>query len=388
MQIAIVYNPELENYDFGPGHSFRGDRFASFLKSYSETLAGDPHFELITHDELASDEELKIGHTEDYINMMKAASQEFKDESEESGWYSGVKISPMGWGPKQGPSRQSLSVYASPDNLNPYTGRIPQGIEKAARAAVKNSILAIDYVEQGKSTKAVGIGGGFHHAKASYGEGFCIYNDVVIAARYAMEKYRLERILLLDTDAHAGNGTCEAFYVDPRVLFIDLHQKGIYPGTGWVEEIGEGKGKGFTVNIPLESGTGDASYEQLFDEVIFPLAREYQPQMIIRYGGSDPHFGDTITGLGLTLAGFKMIGEKVRLLSTELCGERSIDLICSGYNPDVLPKAWLSLIAGLSGVVIEMEESAPARGHERLAETEDLINKVKAVLRPYWGSMR
>ena len=94
-------------------------------------------------------------------------------------------------------------------------------------------------------------GGGLHHAKPDFGEGFCVYNDVVICARYVMEKFSLDRVLVLDTDAHAGNGTCLAFYDDPRVLFVDLHQGSIYPGTGFEDEIGKGKGEGFIVNVPL-----------------------------------------------------------------------------------------------------------------------------------------
>jgi len=237
-------------------------------------------------------------------------------------------------------------------------------------------------------TKAVSIGGGLHHAKAGYGEGFCIYNDVVIASKYAIKEYGVERILILDTDAHAGNGTCEAFYADPRVLFIDLHQKGIYPGTGWVEEIGEGKGKGFTLNVPLESGTGDSAYENIFDEIISPLAREFQPRLIIRNGGSDPHFADSLTGLGLTLAGFRMIGSKVRQLGAELCDGRSVDLICSGYNSDVLPKAWISLIAGLSGIEIELDEPFPGAGNPKTAEIGNVIDAVRKNLKPYWKCMR
>jgi len=388
MKITVLYNPELKNYDFGPGHSFRSDRFASFLKLYHETLAGDPHFQLVNHNELASDEELGLWHTQDYINMMKAASQAVNDDYEEVDWPFLGYANLAAWGPKVGPSRQSLSVYLSRDNVNPSTSRIPEGIEKAATAVVKNSILAADYVQQGKATKAISIGGGLHHAKAGYGEGFCIYNDVVIAARYAMKKYGLERILILDTDAHAGNGTCEAFYADPRVLFIDLHQGGIYPGTGLVEEVGEGEGKGSTINIPLESGTGDALYEKIFDEIVFPLAGEFQPQLIIRNGGSDPHFADSLSGLGLTLAGFRMIGDKVRQLSAEICDGKSVDLICSGYNQDVLAKAWLSLIAGLSGREIELTESVSHLGNQNLIETEKLIGKVKTILKPYWESMQ
>lgn len=361
MKTIIIYSDELKKYDFGEGHPFRSDRFEKFLELFKEKLGKDKHFELLENITLANDEELELWHSKDYIKTIRAASQ--------------------------GKDVSNLFRFISGDNVNPSTKKLPQGIEKGARAVVKNTLLAIDYNQQRKTEKAVSIGGGLHHAMSDYGEGFCVYNDVVIAAKYAIEKYKLKRVLILDTDAHAGNGTCKAFYSDPKVLFIDTHQEGIYPGTGSVDEIGEGKGKGFTVNLPLEAGTGDKAYELIFDEIIFPLAREYKPQMIIRYGGSDPYFDDELTSLGLTLDGFEMIGKKVRELSRELCENRSVDLLCSGYKIEVLPKIWLALVAAISGVKIDFKESVPDIRDRKIAETKHLIKKAKGKLAPYWKSI-
>lgn len=358
----VFYNPIIKNYDFGPEHPFRGDRFDSFLRLYEEIFGNDSNFTFVTHDKLAIDEELRLYHTQAYIDAMRTASQ--------------------------GNARPDISEYVSQDNLSSDPEQLPKGIEKAARAIVKNAILAVDSVMQGEAKKAVGIGGGLHHAKCSYGEGFCVYNDIVIAARYALKKYGLNQILVLDTDAHAGNGTCEAFYRDYRILFIDIHQRDIYPRTGWVEEIGKGNGEGYTVNIPVDWDTGDAAFERIFDEVVFPLAREFQPQLIIRNGGSDPHFADSLTNLNMTLAGFRMIGEKLRQLSDELCDGREVDLIGSGYNPDVLPKAWISLIAGLAGKDINWEESPPPRNDLDIKETEKVIKRIRGALMLYWECMR
>ena len=362
MKTIIIYSDELKNYDFGEGHPFRSNRFERFLELFKEKLSKDKRFELKKNITLASDEELELWHSKDYIKTMQDASQ--------------------------GKAVSNLFRFISGDNINPSTKKLPQGIEEGARAVVKNSLLAIDYNQQRKTEKAVSIGGGLHHAMSDYGEGFCVYNDVVIATKYAIEKYNLERVLILDTDAHAGNGTCKAFYSDPKVLFVDTHQGGIYPGTGSVDEIGEGRGKGFTVNLPVEAGTGDKAYELIFDEIIFPLAREYKPQMIIRYGGSDPYFDDELTSLGLTLYGFEMIGKKVRELSRELCENRSVDLLCSGYNLEVLPKIWLTLVAAISGVKINFKESALDIRDRKIAETKHLIKKVKGKLAPYWKSIK
>jgi acetoin utilization protein AcuC len=205
---------------------------------------------------------------------------------------------------------------------------------------------------------------------------------------YLLEKHKLERVLILDTDAHAGNGTSDYFYSEPRVLFIDIHQDPhtLYPGTGFASQIGEGAGEGRTVNIPLAPGSGDASYRLVFEEIIEPLAKEFQPQIIVRNGGSDPHFNDELTSLGLTTAGFRMIGERVRRIAT-ICGGREIDLIASGYNRDVLPRAWLALLSGVAGweIPLALERvPAPLQTDSRLPDTRRLVNEIKGLLKPYW----
>lgn len=234
-----------------------------------------------------------------------------------------------------------------------------------------------------------GARGGMHHASSSYGEGFCVYNDVAICARNLKQNYGLERILILDTDAHAGNGTAQIFYDSSDILFIDLHQdpRTIYPGKGFAHEIGSGSGEGYTVNVPMPLFSGYDSYELVFDEIVFPLAEEFSPQIILRNGGSDPHFADELTQLGLTLEGFAIIGTKVRELA-KLCDGKVVDLIGSGYNLRVLPAAWVALIGGLTGIKLEIEEpfSIPQRFRKdyALEETKGVIEQVKRNLKAYW----
>ena len=354
-----MYSNKLRKYDFGAGHPFRGDRFESFMLHFNAELGKSDKFQVFVNEEAASDDDLELWHTKDYIQAMKRAS-------------AGLEVS-------------DLLRYISGDNMNPLTRRFPKGIEPAARVAVKNSMLACGLVQEGKYEKVVSIGGGFHHAKPSFGEGFCIYNDVVISAKYAIRKYDLERILILDTDAHAGNGTCEAFYSDPRVLFIDIHQKHIYPGTGYEDEVGEGKGKGYTVNVPLPPYASDMAYKYVFNELIFPLVEEFNPQLVIRNGGSDPHPSDQITQLGLTLDGFRYIGKSMREIA-EICDGKEVDLICSGYKPQVLSRAWSALISGLAGVDILLEEPFALRIEktQMLNEVKELVKKLKRNLKPYW----
>jgi acetoin utilization protein AcuC len=363
MDIAIIYSEGLIEYDFGPGHPFRGNRYTSFMEHLNQYLTEGKDYKLYRAD-YANDEDLLLICNKDYIE----ATREIYRAA-----HSGI-IYP-----------RNFSMYQSGDNL-PYNK--PGRIEEAARLVIGQAKLAADLVQSNTIKKAISIGGGLHHAKPHYGEGFCLYNDVAYCAKYLLENYNLDKILILDTDAHAGNGTCEYFYEEPRVLFIDIHQdpRTLYPGTGFVHQIGRGKGEGFTVNIPMPPFAGDASYELAFDEIIFPLVNEFQPQIIIRNGGSDPHYNDHLTNLSLTLQGFNMIGTKVRLLS-EICNGKEIDLIASGYNQEVLPYAWLSLISSLINKPLELTDpSQPLEKYfeEPVEETKYILNELKKTLSYHW----
>ena len=368
MAIAILYREELKEYDFGQGHPFRGDRYETFPRFLIENLPEDDNYRLLQA-EPATEEDLLLICTEDYINFTR---EYFKAAN--------LGLSYAG----------SFFQYHSPDNL---PGSRPGKLEEAARLMIGQVKMAADLIQAGEYEKVVCIGGNMHHAKPSYGEGFCIYNDNAFAAKYLVEKYGLERILILDTDAHTGNGTAEYFYEDPRVLFIDLHQnpRTLYPGTGFAHQIGSADGKGFTINIPLPVYSGYDSYQLAFESIVQPVTQEFKPQIIIRNGGSDPHFADGLTSLGLSVKGFQMIGEKVRGMA-KVCQGKVIDAIGSGYNKDVLPYAWLALISGLAGVKIKIEEpvSIPQRFREELslAETKEVIKEVKKHLKDYWRCLR
>ncbi len=365
MAIAILYREELKEYDFGPGHPFRGDRYEIFPRFLAENLDEDDNYRIL-QSEWASDEDLlRICHR-DYIDF----TRQFYQASHSGLSYNG-----------------RFYQYHSADNRP--IGK-PGKLEEAARLVIGQAKLAADLVQSGQFQKVVSLGGGMHHAKRDHGEGFCIYNDVASCAIYLMEKYKLERILILDTDAHAGNGTSEYFYLNPQVLLIDLHQdpRTIYPGTGFASDVGLGKGEGFTVNVPMPVHAGYDSYQLAFKEIVQPLAEEFKPQIIIRNGGSDPHFNDGLTRLGLTVAGFRMIGQRVREMA-ELCDGKLIDLIASGYNREVLPYAWLALVSGLADFEVTVEEPEPIpqvlQKDPSFQETTSVVAEVKNNLKDYWG---
>lgn len=356
--LAVMYQEGLQEYDFGPGHPFQGNRFKIFPEFLKNTLPEDDNYRFFSG-EPVGDEDLRLICSQEYIDF----SREYYRAA-----HKGVVMSPG-----------QFAIFHSMDNMP--QGR-PGNVEEAARIIIGLEKRACEMVMAGEFPKVLCFGG-MHHAKPDYGEGFCIYNDVAFTARHLVEKYGLERVLVLDTDAHAGNGTAEYFYEDNKVLFIDLHQdpRTLYPGTGFASDLGSGAGLGYTVNIPMPPGAGDRSYEVAFNELVEPVVQKFQPQFIIRNGGSDPHFTDELTSLGLTTAGFNMIGRKVRKLA-EICGGRHIDIIGSGYNLKILPYAWMSLIAGFADFKVKLNPPINESIEDRaVSQTEKVIEEVKRNLR-------
>jgi len=370
MSIGILYQEGLKEYDFGQGHPFRGSRAELFIQFLKQNIAEDNNYRILKA-EAATENDLLLICRKDYIEFTR---EYFKAAN------LGLSY----------PDSSLFYEYHSMDNM-PIG--MPGKLEAAARLVVGQAKMACELVQGGTFEKVISIGGGLHHAKSSYGEGFCLYNDVAFCGLYLMKGYNLDRILILDTDAHAGNGTAEYFYEEPKVLFIDLHQnpRTLYPGTGFAHQIGSGEGKGFTVNVPMPVGADYDSYKLVFESIVEPLAQEFKPQIIVRNGGSDPHFNDQLTSLGLPVKGFRMIGEKVREMA-KICDDKAIDLIASGYNEKVLPYAWLDLISGLAGFELEMLEPEPMpqrfMSESAFEQTQKVIEELRGNIRDYWTCLQ
>jgi len=362
--ISILYREELREYNFGTGHSFQGDRYANFPGFIKAHLKENEDYQLVKA-EPATDEDLRFICNQDYIDF----NREYYRAANLGEQYS-----------------DNFTQFQSVDNA-PVEN--PGKIEEAARIIVGQGKKACDLVLQEQVKKIVSIGGGMHHAKPERGEGFCIYNDVAFCGKYLKQKCGLDRILILDTDAHAGNGTSDYFYEDPNVLLIDLHQdpRWLYPGTGYADNIGAGDGKGFTINVPMPLYSGRKFYDAVFDQIVEPVVAEFKPQIILRNGGADPHVGDKLTSLGLQVADFTMIGNRVRAMS-EICDGKVIDLLASGYAGQVLQYAWLAQICSIGGIDIDIEEPEPIPawlGVDRFdAEIRGIITEIKGYHKKYW----
>jgi acetoin utilization deacetylase AcuC-like enzyme len=191
-----------------------------------------------------------------------------------------------------------------------------------------------------KATEVVMSEGGYayalvrppgHHATATQAKGFCLFNNVAIAARYAQSVFSLERIAIIDFDVHHGNGTQDTFYSDPSVLYISAHEFPLYPGTGGLEETGSGDGRGTTVNIPLPAGSGDGEYLKVFDEIIVPVVRRFEPQLILVSAGYDGHWSDRLAMMDLSVTGYAMMAGIIKGLADELCGGHLVLTLEGGY---------------------------------------------------------
>jgi acetoin utilization deacetylase AcuC-like enzyme len=255
------------------------------------------------------------------------------------------------------------------------------GSYKAALYAAGGLIRAVEAVMGGELSSAFAlVRPPGHHATAGYAKGFCLFNNIAIAAKYALEKYNLERILIVDFDVHHGNGTQEAFYDDPGVMYISTHEYPFYPGSGAVEETGSGNARGTNVNIPLPAGCGDAEYLKVFEQVIIPLARRFKPQLILVSAGYDGHWADPLAMMELTVSGFGQMAGAIKGLADELCDGRLAFTLEGGYNLNALAASVKATFDVLLGSSIE-DPLGPSPRRSGEVSIDRLLRAVKELHR-------
>jgi len=201
----------------------------------------------------------------------------------------------------------------------------------AALYAAGGAIKATEAVMNGEVNSAFAlVRPPGHHATPRQAMGFCLFNNVAIAAKYALARYK--RILIIDFDVHHGNGTQDALYDNPQVLYISTHQYPHYPGTGSIEETGSETAGGTTVNLPLPGGCGDAEYQQVFEQIVVPVAKRFRPQLILVSAGYDLHWADELALMQVSVTGFAQMAKIIKGLADELCGGRLVFSLEGGYN--------------------------------------------------------
>jgi len=204
---------------------------------------------------------------------------------------------------------------------------------RAALLAAGGALAAADAVMSGRVKNVFGaVRPPGHHAEKNRAMGFCLFNNVAIVARYLQQKHKLEKICIIDWDVHHGNGTQHSFYDDATVFYFSVHQWPHYPGTGLKTELGQGDGVGYTLNVPLPPGQGDEEYIEVFEQLLAPAVRRFEPDFILISAGFDAHSLDQLSGMEMTRAGFGKLTEIVMRLADEFCEGHIISLLEGGYN--------------------------------------------------------
>ncbi|MFZ5631411.1 MAG: histone deacetylase [Bacillota bacterium] len=252
---------------------------------------------------------------------------------------------------------------------------------EAAVLAAGGAITAVEAVLNGEVENCFAlVRPPGHHAKPSLGMGFCFFNNLAVAARHVLGR-GLERVLVVDWDAHHGNGIERIFYNDPAVLYFSVHRAMGYPGTGWPEDVGEGPGAGYNINVPLPGGAGDPDYLEVFDRVLVPVCRQYRPDMIMVAAGQDAWRGDPIGGMGLSTEGFGRLGAVVAGLARQVCGGRLVAALEGGYALGGLARCTVEVLKSFSG---PGEEKRAKRNEAAGAGTAAVIARVVSRLGRYW----
>lgn len=214
------------------------------------------------------------------------------------------------------------------------------GSYPAALLAVEGVLTAVDGIMKGDFKRAFcAVRPPGHHAEADQAMGFCLFNNVAVAARYIQKQYNLSRIMIIDWDVHHGNGSQHIFEADPSVFYFSTHQFPLYPGTGSDRERGIGKGEGFTLNVPMPAGGGDDEYMTIFDKVLGPAVEAFRPEFFIISAGFDAHEEDPLANMRITDAGFAEMTRRVVEWSDRLAGGKVLSCLEGGYNLDALGRS-------------------------------------------------
>ncbi len=292
---GFVYHADYLEHDMGHGHPESPQRLRAIVAKLTETGLISNLIKI--EPKAAEDDWVTQVHTNTYVKALHTRA------------------------PKQG--------YVS---LDPDTSMSPGSLGDAYLAGGGGLTAVAAIMDKRVDNAFCAVRPPGHHAEADHAMGFCLINNVAVAARYFQKRYGLERIAIVDWDVHHGNGTQHTFYKDPSVFFFSTHQYPFYPGTGSFEERGEGKGEGFTVNVPLPAGMGDEQYLEIFDKLLRPALKAYRPDAVIISAGFDAHRDDPLAGMNLSADGYRTLTKVVKEIAGEHAGGRLLSCLEGGYN--------------------------------------------------------
>jgi acetoin utilization deacetylase AcuC-like enzyme len=306
--VAVVEDPRFADHRGPAGHPERPERLTAVSEALSERRAA-----------------------------LTALPARAADDGELRAIHGAAHLALVGEAAAHAPSRIDADTYACASS------------DAVARLAAGGAVDLVRAVASGRAQAGfAAVRPPGHHAEAAQPMGFCLYNNVAIAARAAKRELGVDKILIVDWDVHHGNGTQHSFEDDPSVLFFSTHQFPYYPGTGDWHEIGTGRGEGATVNVPMPAGCGDAEYLAVFARVLVPIALAFRPELILVSAGFDAHRDDPLASMELGATGYYGMAATVRALADELCGGRVACVLEGGYSASGLREGVGALVDALT----------------------------------------
>jgi len=340
MKVGFVYDPIYLKHNTGQ-HPENARRLEAIISHLERT--GLKQQLIPIKPCAASTEELSLVHNEHYISHIRDVAQKG------GGWLDADTV--------MSSNSYEAALYAA------------GGVIRAAEAVMNGEVDSAFALVRPPG----------HHATCEQAMGFCLFNNLAIATKYALTNYKLERILIVDFDVHHGNGTQAAFYDNPRVLYISTHQYPFYPGTGSIKETGSGAAEGSTINIPLPAGSGDTEYLEVFEQIIVPAAIRFKPRLILVSAGYDTHWADELALMQVSVTGFAQMVKIIKGLADELCNGRLVFSLEGGYNLTALAasiKATFDMLLGNATIEDPLGQSPPRFEAPSIAS---LIKKIKEI---------
>ena len=313
---AFIWDDELTTYKFSDEHPLNPRRLELTYQEIRRRQLLDGPDVVVLPPRTASDDELMTVHAREYVEAVQRA-------------------------------QPNLRYGLGTDDVPTIAG-----MHEAAARVVGATLVAAEQVMSGAVRRAFNMAGGLHHAQRVQASGFCIYNDLAVAIRY-LQKEHSARVMYIDYDAHHGDGVQWIFYGDADVLTVSYHESGafIFPGTGFIDEIGEGDGYGYSVNVPLDPHTEDDSFIEVFNELVPSLAEAFQPDVIVLQNGCDSHWLDPLTHLRCTTRTTESVVRTVCSIADKYCAGRIIATGGGGYAiEEVVPRAWTLVWSILRGI--------------------------------------
>lgn len=338
MRTAVVIDPRYQAHDTGAGHPERPERIGAvlgLLESYRRPglLRLEPR--------PATLDEVRANHVPAHVERVEATA--------ERRWYAFDADTPTG----------------------------PRSFETALLAA-GGVLRGVDAVMAGEADNAFVLARPpGHHAEPDRAMGFCLFNNVAVAAHALRRRWGVGRVLIVDWDVHHGNGTQRSFWDDPAVLFVSTHQYPFYPGTGDVTEVGGGPGRGFTVNVPLSAGCGDPEYISIFRDLVDPICRQFAPEFVLISAGFDAHRRDPLAGMAMTEAGFAALARLVLCVAAATAGGRVVAALEGGYDLEGLTRSVAAVLDEMEG--LKLGQPLPDARAE-----PPVLGRARDLLRDHW----